>query len=96
MPARNGAEANHMYPKANIQVLTQLIQQNGYEIAAFGKVAHDKMNYTSKFDAYNKESTNSLANNVKSYLSTNHSTKPLCLFVGASSVLYRYQRHTQA
>lgn len=81
MPARNGAEANHTYPKADIQVLPQLLQQNGYEVAAFGKVAHDKMNKTSNFDSYSEPRVN-LANNVKVFFEERTETKPLCLLVG--------------
>ena len=44
MPARNGAENNHTYPKEGINLLTKNLQQNGYKIHAFGKVAHGKMN----------------------------------------------------
>lgn len=81
MPARNGAEANHTYPRNEIQVLPQLLQQNGYEVAAFGKVAHEKMNKTAKFDSYSEPKIN-LAQNVKSYLQNRTETKPLCLLVG--------------
>ena len=44
MPARNGAENNHTYPKEEINLLTKKLQQNGYNIYGFGKVAHGKMN----------------------------------------------------
>ena len=81
MPARNGAEANHTYPKADIQVLPQLLQENGYEVAAFGKVAHDKMNKTAKFSSYSEPKVN-LARNVKTFFKNRTETKPLCLLVG--------------
>lgn len=81
MPARNGAEANHTYPKADIQVLPQLLQENGYEVAAFGKVAHDKMNKTAKFSSYSEPKIN-LANNVKAFFQKRTESKPLCLLVG--------------
>lgn len=81
MPARNGAEANHTYPTADMQVLPQLLQQNGYEVAGFGKVAHDKMNKTCKFDSYSEPKVN-LAEHVKSFFEKRTETKPLCLLVG--------------
>ncbi len=83
MPARNGAEPNHTYPNPEIQLLPQLLQQNGYEVAAFGKVAHGKMNNTCGFDFYSEPKKN-LANNVKNYLNKNNPQKPVCLIVGDS------------
>ena len=38
MPARNGAEANHTYPKPGTKYLTANLHDLNYEIAAFGKV----------------------------------------------------------
>ena len=81
MPARNGAEVNHSYPAKNIKVLTQLLQANGYEVIAFGKIAHDKMNTTAGFDFYSEERTN-LAKNVQNYFKTHEVKKPVCLLVG--------------
>lgn len=81
MPARNGAEANHTYPTENITVLTTLLQQAGYEVIAFGKVAHDKMNETSGFDFFSQPRIN-LAKNIRDYFTTHKSTKPVCLLVG--------------
>src|SRR5262245_45662953 len=40
MPARNGAEANHSKPRAEVKKLPAYLQALGYEVAAFGKVAH--------------------------------------------------------
>jgi len=40
MPARNGAEANHTYPKDGTHYLLDDLKKAGYEVAAFGKVAH--------------------------------------------------------
>ncbi len=81
MPARNGAEANHTYPNPEITVLPRLLQQNGYEVIGYGKVAHDKMNFTLGFDAYSAPRVN-LADSVKMYFGRTQSTKPLCLCVG--------------
>ncbi len=81
MPARNGAEANHTYPAKDIELLTPFLQDNGYEIAAFGKVAHGKMNHECGFDFYSPPNIN-LANNVSEYLGKRTSEKPLVLLVG--------------
>src|SRR4029078_1686818 len=40
MPARNGAEPNHARPRAEIKKLPAYLQELGYEVASFGKVAH--------------------------------------------------------
>src|SRR6266550_3457491 len=40
MPARNGSEANHSRPKAELKKLPAYLQELGYEVASFGKVAH--------------------------------------------------------
>jgi len=86
MPARNGAEANHTYPRATIKKLPAYLQELGYEVAAFGKVAHGKSNNTIGFDHFNNEKdVISLKKNVKAYLNKRVSTKPLCLFVGTSN-----------
>ena len=81
MPARNGAEVNHSYPAASVPVLTKFLQQAGYEVIGFGKVAHDKMNETVGFDFYSEPRVN-LATHVKEYFDTHKVTKPICLLVG--------------
>ena len=42
MPARNGAEENHSYPKEGTPRLPRILNQLGYQTAAFGKVAHQR------------------------------------------------------
>jgi len=81
MPARNGAEANHTYPADNIIVLTRLLQEAGYEVIAFGKVAHDQMNETAGFDFYSKPRVN-IADHVKEYFASHKTDKPICLLMG--------------
>ncbi|MGQ8338930.1 sulfatase family protein [Sunxiuqinia sp. A32] len=81
MPARNGAEANHTYPKKGTPVLTQELQKKGYEVLAFGKVAHMKMNWECGFDFYHSGMTN-LANNVTNYFDSVKVDEPVCLMVG--------------
>lgn len=81
MPARNGAQANHTYPKAGVGFLTAALKRMGYEIASFGKVAHgaDKPEYG--FDHYSQPRVN-LADHVTEYLAQRRSDAPLCLLVG--------------
>lgn len=83
-PARNGAEANHTPPKPDVVGLPSVLQSLGYEIAAFGKVAHADYAKYYNFDfstGPNKgcEDTESL----EKYLAARNSSKPLCLFFGA-------------
>ena len=40
MPARNGAEANHSKPRAEIRKLPSYLKDLGYEVVSFGKVSH--------------------------------------------------------
>ncbi len=81
MPARNGAEANHTYPARTVPYLTTTMKDLGYEIAAFGKVAHgnDKPEY--EFD-YHSQPRVGLAGNVAKYFEQRLSDSPLLLLVG--------------
>ena len=86
MPARNGAEDNHSYPYSYIKKLPAYLQELGYEVAAFGKVAHSKNNQSVGFDFSNgARSVPDLRKNVTAYLEQRRSDKPLCLFVGTSN-----------
>lgn len=81
MPALNGAEANHTYPKPGAAYLTAALKRLGYEIAAFGKVAHgaDKPEYG--FDYYSRPRVQ-LAERVAEFFELRPSNGPLCLLVG--------------
>lgn len=81
MPVRNGAEANHTYPKPGTRYLTENLHDLSYEIAVFGKVAHgqDKPEYG--FDYYSHPRVD-MAANVKEFLETRTVDGPLCLLVG--------------
>lgn len=86
MPARNGAEANHTYPHGELKKLPAYLQELGYEVAAFGKVAHGRSASQYGFDHISPGSDiEPLRNNVRDYLSTRTSQQPLCLFVGTSN-----------
>ena len=80
MPARNGAEANHSKPRAEIKKLPAYLQELGYEVAAFGKVAHYNHDRDYGFDHYDKRHAPEV---VREFLQARDKTKPLCLFVGA-------------
>src|SRR5215470_5255296 len=52
MPARNGAEPNHTRPRPEIKKLPAYLQELGYEVASFGKVAHYKHTADYGFDSF--------------------------------------------
>ena len=79
MPARNGAEANHSYSRAGIKGMPAYLHGLGYEIAAFGKVAHGRDAARHGFDRHDRRYD---AATVARYLDGRDSGKPLCLLVG--------------
>ncbi len=81
MPARNGAEANHTYPKPGVPFLTAALKRLGYEIASFGKVAHGENKPEYGFDHYSRPRVN-LADHAAEYFAQRRSAAPLCLLVG--------------
>jgi N-sulfoglucosamine sulfohydrolase len=81
MPSRNGAEANHTYPKPGTLVLTKKLQESGYKVLGFGKIAHDKMNMECGFDFYSEPRIN-LFDHVAEYFRSNQPNQPICLMVG--------------
>src|SRR5688500_6448787 len=84
MPARNGAEANHSKPRAEIKKLPAYLQELGYEVVAFGKVAHYGHGKDYGFDLVSHEGFQNYASIAAAaeYLKTRKSDKPLCLLVG--------------
>jgi len=79
MPARNGAEANHTFKREGLRSLPEDLIRLGYDVAAFGKVAHGNDVTRHGFTHHD----NSYATHVvEEYLNTRDTTKPLCLFVG--------------
>ncbi|RMF91023.1 MAG: heparan N-sulfatase, partial [Planctomycetota bacterium] len=85
MPARNGARANHTEPSPNIESLIPRLQACGYEVAAFGKVAHSNAARFG-FDVIgSRRPIAQLRVDVAEFLRRRKSTKPLCLFVGTTN-----------
>ena len=86
MPARNGAEANHTFPPEGTHYLIADLQAAGYEVAAFGKVAHGRNVKRFGFDHIGKGRTlDHFREEVPRYLARRKGEKPLCLFVGTSN-----------
>jgi arylsulfatase A-like enzyme len=79
MPARNGAEANHSRPREDVKKLPAYLKEHGYEVAAFGKVAHYRQNGLYGFDTHDDRPDMKL---VGEFLGKRDGKKPLCLFVG--------------
>ncbi len=91
MPARNGAEANHSKPRAEVKKWPVYFQELGYEVVAFGKVSHYKHTADYGFDYFANDTFHDHAGipaaveflkNRKQSKQVN--VKPLCLFVGSN------------
>lgn len=85
MPARNGAEENHSYPREDVLRLPQILSELGYQTAAFGKVAHLRSAPDYHFDVIDsKQEIADLQISVKTFLENRTDNRPLALFVGVS------------
>ncbi|MCM2374184.1 sulfatase [Rhodopirellula sp. ICT_H3.1] len=85
MPARNGAEENHSYPREDVLRLPKVLGDLGYQTAAFGKVAHLRSAPDYHFDVYDlKQNIPDLQVTVKGFLENRTDKRPLALFVGVS------------
>ncbi|HEY2082447.1 MAG TPA: sulfatase [Verrucomicrobiae bacterium] len=86
MPARNGAEPNHSEPRKDIKKLPAYLQELGYEVVAFGKVAHYAQTADYGFDHFehiNYHEDIAIPAALE-WLRNRKSNKPLCLFVGSN------------
>lgn len=86
MPARNGCEANHSKARPELKKLPAYFAGLGYEVAAFGKVAHYGH---SKFYGFEKTAFEGFHDYrgipaAVEFLKTRDRAKPLCLFVGTN------------
>jgi arylsulfatase A-like enzyme len=88
MPARNGAEVNHSKPRADIRKWPAYFQERGYEVVAFGKVAHYKHTADYGFDRFAHDTFHDHAAipAAVEFLKgrPRHGAKPLCLMVGSN------------
>lgn len=86
MPARNGAEGNHTYPRPGFHSLIKDLQDAGYKAAAFGKVAHGKSAKRYGFDHIDASRPHdALKKRLEAYLEEHAAGGPLCIFVGTSN-----------
>ncbi len=88
MPARNGAEANHSKPRADIKKWPAYFQELGYEVVAFGKISHYKHTKDYGFDlfAFDGFHEHQSIGAAVDYLKNRKrdGAKPLCLMVGSN------------
>jgi len=86
MPARNGAEENHTFPREGTLRLPRVLNKLGYQTAAFGKVAHSKSAKDYGFDTIDlAKDIPELRAAVKTFLENRDDPRPLALFVGTSN-----------
>lgn len=81
--ARNGAEPNHRAKNPDVRSLPPLLHALGYEVAAFGKVAHSNYAKDHGFDVVRGIQIGySDTVEVAEFLKSRDASKPLCLFYG--------------
>ena len=86
MPARNGAEANHSKPRPEIKKLPAYLKELGYEVVAFGKVAHYRHTADYGFDHFAHDTFHDpkAISAALTWLKARTNNQPLCLFVGSN------------
>lgn len=81
--ARNGAEPNHMAKRPDVPSLVPILHATGYEVAAFGKVAHSNWAKDHGFDVIGGAQVGDIDTvEVGKFLAERDASKPLCLFFG--------------
>lgn len=86
MPARNGSEVNQQAPVSWVRKLPSYLQEQGYEVVAFGKVSHYKQTAMYGFDHFEHDTFHD-PDGVPAaveWLKNRKSTKPLAIFVGSN------------
>ena len=82
-PARNGAEPNHRAKNPEVKSLPPVLHALGYEVAAFGKVAHGNYGKDHGFDVLGGNQIGDIDTaEVGKFLAGRDASKPLCLFFG--------------
>ena len=80
MPARHGAHPNHSQPKPGTKYLMPILQQMGYYVASFGKIAHGRGGFQGC--DFNSPQPRSMYKNVVKHFGGNEIEGPVCLLVG--------------
>jgi arylsulfatase A-like enzyme len=86
LPQRNGAEANHAAPRADLKKLPAYFQELGYQVVAFGKVGHyaQTKDYGFEIARHFKYHEDVAVGEAVAWLEQRKSGKPLALFVGTN------------
>ena len=86
MPNRNGAMLNHQPPREDVKKLPAYLKELGYEIVAFGKVAHYKQGQHYGFDLVSHDGFHEDECVVAAvdFLKQRDASAPLCLLVGTN------------
>ncbi|KHL26570.1 arylsulfatase A family protein [Croceibacterium mercuriale] len=86
MPARNTAEANHARPDPALRKLPSYLQSLGYQVVAFGKVAHYEQTATYGFDHSARDTfhDDGAVPEAIRWLKARRDPRPLALFVGSN------------
>jgi N-sulfoglucosamine sulfohydrolase len=86
MPTRNGAMLNHQPPRSNVKKLPAYLQELGYEVVAFGKVAHYKQGQDYGFDhvAHDGFHDDKCVTAAVEFLKQRGGPSPVCLLVGTN------------
>lgn len=86
MPSRNGAEGNHEVPTKGVSKLPAYLQSLGYQVVAFGKVAHYRTTNMYGFDHFENDTFHN-PDGVPSalrWLKARKDKRPLAIFVGSN------------
>jgi uncharacterized sulfatase len=85
-PIRNGAMLNHARPRAGLRLWPSYFQALGYEVVAFGKVAHYAQVTGYGFDhaSHYTYHDDGCVEAAVSWIEKRSSTRPLCLIVGTN------------
>jgi uncharacterized sulfatase len=86
MPMRNGAMLNHAMPRAEVKKLPAYLKELGYEVVAFGKVAHYKHGQSYGFDQVSHDGfhDDECVAAAVDFLKQRKAPAPLCLLVGTN------------
>jgi len=86
MPARSGSMLNHQPPHASLKKLPAYLQEIGYEVVAFGKVAHYDQGKDYGFDRISHDSfhDDDCVAAAVDFLEHRNDDEPLCILVGTN------------
>lgn len=86
MPARHGAEGNHELPTASVPKLPSYLRSLGYQVVAFGKVAHYETAGLYGFDRFEHDTFHDpeAVTSALGWLKKRSDKRPLAIFVGSN------------